>query len=555
MDSSKASTEATSLEIANAHLDEKDPAAEATADSRPEQEIEDTSGHIKGVRLGLIVLGLCLAVFLIGLDNSILATAIPTITTAFNSLDDVGWYGSAFLISVCALQPISGKLYQYFSLKWTYLCFLCLFELGSLICATSVSSVMLIIGRAIAGMGAAGLFSGALVIVSRSIPLRQQPVYTGCIASMFGVANLVGPILGGAFTQHVTWRWCFYINLPLGFITALILIFFFTPNNNELTKLPFLKKITHLDLPGLSIFVPSVVMLLLAIQWGGTTHPWSSATIIGLLVGFAATMILFAFWQHHLGDEASIPPRIISQRNVYSAVTILFLGLGAAGVVGYYIPMWFQVVKDASPVKSGVRFLPAVGGNILTKYGYYNPWLFTGTAFVAIAGGVFTTWKIDTSDTMINGIEVLSGMGAACVIQTPIIALMSLLPPPDIPTATSISVFFQFLGGALFLTGSSSLFNSRLLSALHTYAPSLNAPLIISAGASGLRKIVAEIGGGEEEVEMVVRAYDEAITGTFWLCVGGAAVAFFCSFGIEWKSVKGKRAGGEGRSGEAVLVV
>lgn len=157
-----------------------------------EENIDDNTVYLSGIRLGLIVLGLCLAVLLVGLvnttkpiycrnllnlikDNSILSTAIPTITTSFNSLDDIGWYGSAFLICVCAFQPISGKLYQYFSIKWTYLFFLAIFELGSLLCATAVSSTMLIVGRAVAGMGAAGLFSGALVIVSHSIKLRQRP--------------------------------------------------------------------------------------------------------------------------------------------------------------------------------------------------------------------------------------------------------------------------------------------------------------------------------------------------------------------------------------------
>lgn len=153
--------------------------------------IEDDANYATGLGLGLIVTGLTLSILLVALvsswpvlidmylqkhqDNAVLATAIPTITTAFNSIPDVGWYGSAFLITICAPQPLSGKLYQHFSLKWTYLSFLSLFELGSLICGAAQSSTMLIVGRAVAGMGAAGLFSGALNIVSHSIPLRNRP--------------------------------------------------------------------------------------------------------------------------------------------------------------------------------------------------------------------------------------------------------------------------------------------------------------------------------------------------------------------------------------------
>ena len=236
---------------------------------------------------------------------------------------------------------MAGKLFQYFSLKWTYLTFLGIFELGSLLCATAVSSEMLIIGRAVAGVGGAGLFSGALVIVANSITPRLQPstsrflytsypdiadkhsiVYTGCIASMIGLSNVAGPLLGGVLTQKSSWRWCFWINLPLGAITALILIFFFRPNDRPTTKLPLKEKIKHLDVPGLFLFVPAVIMLLLALQWGGHTHPWKSATVIGLIIGFGLMTIIFGVWQWYAKDEASIPLRVLGQRNVYSAMAM-----------------------------------------------------------------------------------------------------------------------------------------------------------------------------------------------------------------------------------------
>ncbi|KAL2068221.1 hypothetical protein VTL71DRAFT_16319 [Oculimacula yallundae] len=510
--------------------------------------VEDDSEYLTGLKLALVVLGLCLAVLLVGLDNSILATAVPTITTKFNSLEDVGWYGSAFLVCVCALQPISGKFFQYFSLKWTYLAFLTIFEIGSLICATAVNSVMLIVGRAIAGAGAAGLFSGALVILAHSVPLRQRPIYTGCIASMFSISNVIGPILGGAFTQHVTWRWCFYINLPLGAITAVILLFFFSPKERTITKQSLSSKLKHLDLPGLVLFIPAVVMVLLALQWGGTSHAWKSATIIGLFIGFGLLMGLFVAWQWYLKDEASIPPRIMRQRSVYSAAVVVFMGLGSVQLVAYYLPIWFQVIKDDTPLQSGIRFLFTVLGSLLgsiipaglvTAYGHFNPWLFFGCILMAVSGGIFSTFDLQTGNGMINGIQVLAGIGSSCVIQMPLIGLMSLIPQDDLPIATSIAVFFQFFGGAIFLVTGNNIFVSRLVTALHKYTPELDAQAAVRVGAEGFRDIV-----GAEDLHAGLVAYSEALTTTFYLCAAGAVVAFLCSFGMGWKSVVEKKVDG-----------
>ncbi|KAF8865990.1 MFS general substrate transporter [Acephala macrosclerotiorum] len=511
-----------------------------------EDVVEDESQYMTGFKLALMMIGLCMAVLLVGLDNSILATAIPTITTKFNSLDDVGWYGSAFLICACALQPLSGRLFQYFSLKWTYLVFLGLFELGSLLCATSTSSKMLIVGRAVAGMGAAGLFSGGLVILGHLITPRQRPIYTGLIASMFGISNVLGPVLGGVFTQHVSWRWCFYINLPLGALTVVVLVVVFHPAERPETRLPLQEKISHLDLPGLLLFIPSVIMLLLAVQWGGNKYAWKSSTIIGLFVGFGLTMLAFAAWEWRQQDEASIPPRIIRQRSILAAIVIVFLGMGSVQLQAYYLPMWFQVIQNATPLHSGIRFLPSVlsnfvmsilGGAMVTKFGHFNPWLFFGTALTAIASGLFSTFKVDTGNPMINGIQIMGGFGAACVIQMPLIGLMSLIPISDLTTATSIAVFFQFLGGSIFLAIAENIFVSRLVSSLHHFTPSLDAEAVVGVGAEGLRKFLAaegELG----QLGGALLAYDEAITRTFLLGAAGAGAAFFASAGMEWKSFK-----------------
>jgi fucose permease len=163
---------------------------------------DDESKYITGAPLYLLTFGLVLSTFVVALDNTIIATAIPRITTVFNSLDDVGWYGSSYLLTTTSLQPSFGKVYTYFNVKWTYIAALVIFEVGSVLCGAAVNSEMLIVGRAVAGCGAAALFSGGMTIVAYSVPLRKRPIYIGLLSSMFGIASVVGPILGGAFTDR-----------------------------------------------------------------------------------------------------------------------------------------------------------------------------------------------------------------------------------------------------------------------------------------------------------------------------------------------------------------
>jgi MFS family permease len=283
---------------------------------------DDDSKYPTGTKLGLLTFGLAMATFVIALDNTIIATAIPRITTEFDALNDVGWYGSSYLLTTTSLQPSFGKVYTYFDVKWVYLSALMIFELGSILCAAATGSTMLIVGRAVAGAGAAALFSGGMTIVGYSVPLRKRAMYIAALSSMFGIASVVGPILGGALTDKASWRWCFWINLPFGAIALATVFFFFSNPPRRYTDMTVKEKVKQIDLLGAFFLICAIVSLLLALQWGGTVYPWSDSKVWGCLLSFGLLIIVFCLLQVRLKDRATMPPRILCKQRTVGACAL-----------------------------------------------------------------------------------------------------------------------------------------------------------------------------------------------------------------------------------------
>nr|AEX31648.1 MFS multidrug transporter [Trichoderma lixii] len=512
-----------------------------------EETKEDGTAYPTGFQLGLIILALCLSVFLIALDNAIIATAIPKISDEFHSLPDVGWYGSAYLLTTAALQLLFGKFYVFFRLKWVYLIAICLFELGSLICGVAQNSVTLIIGRAVAGLGAAGIMSGALLILAHSVPLVKRPMYAGMIGSMYGIASVAGPLLGGVFTDKATWRWCFFINLPVGAITVVVILFFFPePKQDKAVneQATFAEKVMRFDPIGNLLFIPAIICLLLALQWGGTLYSWNNDRIIALFVLFGVLIIGFIFVQRRQGENATVPPRIISNRSVWaSCLYIFFLGSSFYLMV-YYVPIWFQSVQGASAIESGTRNLPVLisvvvltifSGGLVTALGYYAPFMILGTIVMSIGSGLLSTFQPDTRSPAWIGYQILFGAGVGMGMQQPLMAIQNVLDIRDIPTGTSMVTFLQTLGGALFVSVAQSVFTNQLLRSLATYVPDLDPDTVFSTGVTNLQKALPK-----EDLPGIELAYNEAVTRAFLVATALSATSILGSATIPWKSVKAK---------------
>ncbi|KAK7697218.1 hypothetical protein SLS64_013775 [Diaporthe eres] len=256
----------------------------ATNDSTTTSTIHEPEIHYpSGIILVLIVSGLLLSMFLVALDMSIIATAIPRITSEFNSMEDIGWYGSAFFLTLASFQSMWGKAYKYYSLRLVFIASIALFEVGSLVCALAPNSLALVIGRAIQGAGGAGLTGGCYTIAAFVVRPAKVPIIIGLLGSTFSLASVVGPLLGGVFSESVSWRWCFYINLPIGGVAVLTMLLFRTPKHaKNHSKMGFTETIINFDIAGLVLLLCSLICFFLALQWGGVSRQWSSGTIIAL---------------------------------------------------------------------------------------------------------------------------------------------------------------------------------------------------------------------------------------------------------------------------------
>jgi hypothetical protein len=507
---------------------------------------EDEAVYPSGTKLAAIVLALCLSVFLVALDNTIIATAIPKITDHFNSLGDVGWYGSSYLLTSCALQLFFGKLYTFYPIKTVYLISILIFEIGSAICGAAPTSEALIVGRAIAGIGQAGIFCGALIIVAYSVPLNKRPVFTGLFGAMYGIASVAGPLLGGAFTDGPGWRWCFYINLPLGAVTVgVIVLIFHSPARKAEKKVPLKERARQLDLGGTSLFIADIVICLLALQWGGSKYPWSNWRIILCLTLFGVLTTVFIIMQYYMKEFATIPFNIIRQRSVASACWFVFCLGGHFFLLIYWVPIWFQAIKGASAFKSGIELMPMilalvianiVSGGLTTVIGYYTPFYYGSVVLSTIGAGLLTTFKVGTGHPEWIGYQVLYGFGVGLGMSQGLITVQTVLPLKDVPTGTALVMFMQSFGGALFVSVAQNVFNNRIFTEIPLRAPGVNPDIVLHVGATSLRDHIpkASLAG-------VQLAYNTALTNTWYISVAMVAFSAIGAIFMEWKSVKGTK--------------
>jgi EmrB/QacA subfamily drug resistance transporter len=435
-------------------------------------------------RVLLVIGALMMGMLLAALDQTIVATALPTIAGDLHGLSHLSWVVTGYLLTATVSTPLWGKLGDMYGRKVFFQAAIVIFLVGSALSGLSSSMIELIAFRAVQGLGAGGLMVGAQAIIGDVVPPRDRGKYQGVFGAVFGLASVAGPLLGGFFVQNLSWHWIFYVNLPLGALALVV---------TALALPSALSRVQHvIDYIGAVVLAGGVTCLVLLTTLGGTTYPWGSAPIVIMAVLGVVLLSLFVLIERR-AIEPILPLHMFRNR-VFSASSAIgfIVGFAMFGAITY-LPTYLQVVRGASPTGSGLELLPLMGGLLVTsigsgvlisRWGRYKIFPIVGTAVMTLGLYLFSTLALGTSTLTIAIFMVVLGLGLGCVMQVLVIAVQNAVPHRELGVATSGATFFRSIGGSFGTAIFGAIFANVLTGNLARYLAGTKLPPGFN-GASG----------------------------------------------------------------------
>ena len=426
----------------------------------------------------LVFSGLMLGMFLAALDQTIVGTALPTIVDSLHGLNHMSWVVTAYLLTSTISTPLYGKLSDQFGRKGIFQFAIVVFLVGSALAGLSQNMMQLIAFRGIQGLGAGGLMAMAMTIIADVVSPRERGRYQGYFGATFALSSVAGPLLGGVFTHNLSWRWIFYINIPIG-ITALIV-------TSVVLKLPFRRQSHRIDFLGAGLMMVGVTAALLVTVWGGAQYPWGSPVIVGLGVLSAVFIASFIVWEHYAA-EPILPPSLFHIGVFRTASTVSFLlSMVMFGAI-IYLPLYLQLVDGVSAMVSGLLMIPLMlgllatsiaSGQIVSRTGKYKAMPVVGSVLVIIGMWLLSHLGLHTSHLTMSLYVIVLGAGMGMTMQIMILATQNAVPTDSIGTGTAAVTFFRSLGGAF----GTSLFGAVFIAGLSHWIP----VLVPGAAAAGI---------------------------------------------------------------------
>ncbi|GAA6027910.1 hypothetical protein JCM8097_001777 [Rhodosporidiobolus ruineniae] len=509
--------------------------------SEEEKEAELATHHANGlvdqtsympVRQILVVfMSMQLAVLLSFLDQTIVSTALPNISAAFNAGRSSAFVAAAYLLTSSAVQPVWGRLSDVFGRKVTLIACVVIFTIGSLACALAQTMLQLIIFRGMQGVGGGGLLTLVLIIISDIVSLKDRGKYQGITEITIMIGNGVGPVLGGVMAERLSWRWCFWINLPVAGASIVIIALFLPLKKVRGSAVEKLKKI---DYGGAALTVSATVLLILPLNWGGTSFPWASGPVLGCLIAGFFTFGLFMVYEWKVAKIPICPPYIFKNRTVSAVFFTTFLNGATILCQLYYLPQLFQVVRGDSAIRSGVLIIPqlvtttvfvATSGQLVARLGEYKVFICAGYAIWTIGLGLLSTLDEHSSTAKIVGFQLINGMGQGGTLQTSMVAAQAAVDRSDMSVVTSCRNFFRSLGGTIFLVIAATILNNNLRSKLTPLGFSSTTIDSVIDDPVGIWRTTTNTGSdltsltGTEKAQ-IISAYVEGFHRLFYVLIG-----------------------------------
>jgi EmrB/QacA subfamily drug resistance transporter len=475
----------------------------------------------------MIFVALMLGMFLAALDQTIVSTALPTIVFDLHGASHLSWVVTAYLIASTVSTPIYGKLGDMMGRKPLFQAAIVIFLAGSMLAGLSQSMIELIAFRALQGIGAGGLMVGAQAIIADIVPPRQRGKYMGLIGSVFAVASVAGPLLGGFLVDSFSWRWIFYVNMPVGAVAIVIVALrLHLPERHQRHQIDFL---------GAALLTAGIAALILMTTWGGNQYAWGSATILGLGVG--GLLLLLAFvWQERRAPEPLMPGQLF-RSPVFSVASAMGFAIGMAmfGAI-IFIPFFLQIVFGATPTSSGLRMLPLMAGLLvaaiwsgraISRMGRYRVFPISGTAILIVGMFLLSRLGLGTTHWLASVYMAVVGVGIGLVMQVLVLVVQNDADPENIGVATSTATFFRSLGGSFGVAIFGAIYASRLTANLRDLSP---------AAAKQLSKVRSP-----EQVKLLplklrddyLQAFSHALHGVFLWGMAIAVVPFVLSWFLK----------------------